>query len=63
VAKEKEVPDPPEPDWTPDQPIPDPEGEEEAQRRHMLQRRLDHLNKEAEKKTKAPKKKGLWGKD
>ena len=47
-------------DWTPDQPIPDEEGEAEAQRRFMLDRRVKQLNEEADKKVKKPKKKGLW---
>jgi len=34
----------PEPvEWSPDQPIPDEDGETEAQRRHMLSRRLKYL--------------------
>ena len=60
----------PEPaEWTPDQPIPDEDGETEAQRRHMLSRRLKYLDdpdsfkKPKEKKgdPKAePKKDNVW---
>jgi hypothetical protein len=48
--------------WTPDQPIPDEDGEAEAQRRHMLGRRVKFLDDEAEKSTKKGKKNGSgWG--
>lgn len=64
MAKEKEVPADDPKEWTPDQPIPDEDGEGEAQRRHMLNRRLAYLNDEAEKKSKSGKKKtediGKW---
>ena len=64
--KEKEEP---KAEWTPDQPIPDEDGETEAQRRHMLSRRLKYLDdpdsykKPKEKKgdPKAePKKDNVW---
>jgi len=50
--------------WSPDQPIPDEEGEAEAQRRHMMNRRLQFLNDEADKGSKkkpAKAGKSLWG--
>ena len=37
-------------DWTPDQPIPDEEGESAAQRAAILERRKQHLLEEAKKK-------------
>jgi hypothetical protein len=49
-------------EWTPDKPIPDEDGETEAQRRHMLQRRLNYLNEQAEAKSKS-KGKGKDGKE
>lgn len=50
--------------WTPDQPIPEEEGETEAQRRHMLQRRLNYLNAQAEEaEKKGGKKKKKEGDD
>ena len=53
MAKAKEEPEGNEEgDWSPDQPIPDEDGEMEAQRRHMLNRRLRFLDEEAEKKSK-----------
>lgn len=46
--------------WTPDQPIPDEDGELEAKRRVVLERRTNWLREEAEKK-KTKKSKGLFG--
>lgn len=59
MAKAKPEPevDEEEQDWSPDQPIPDEDGELEAQRRHQLNRRLKYLDEEAEKKSKKPSKK------
>lgn len=54
-AKEKEEEDEPV-EWTPDQPIPDDEGEEMAQRQHMLKRRVAFLDEQAEKTSKKRKK-------
>jgi len=39
-------------EWTPDQPIPDEDGETEAQRRHMLNRRIAYLDEQADSKKK-----------
>lgn len=50
--------------WTPDKPIPDEDGEAEAQRRHMMNRRLKFLDDEADKgnkKKKPGEKPKLWG--
>jgi hypothetical protein len=61
--KPDEVDDPPE-QWTPDKPIPDEDGEAEAQRRHMMNRRLKFLDDEADKSNKKKKpgeKPKLWG--
>jgi len=48
--------------WTPDKPIPEEEGETEAQRRHMLSRRMKYLDDpeayESEQKKKVKKPKG-----
>jgi hypothetical protein len=44
-------------EWTPDQPIPDEEGETEAQRRVMLGRRVAFLNEQADGKKKKDDKK------
>jgi len=64
MAKKEEEEEKPDP-WTPDKPIPDEEGEAEAQRRHMMNRRLQFLNEEAEKGSKKKKgekpSKSLWG--
>lgn len=47
----------PEPvEWSPDQPIPDEDGETEAQRRHMLSRRLKYLEDPDSYKPKKSKK-------
>lgn len=60
MAKKNEEEDPAE--WTPDQPIPDEEGETEAQRRVMLGRRVAFLQEQAEGKKKDKKKAGSgWG--
>lgn len=57
----KEDDDDPKP-WTPDQAIPDEEGEDTVQKRFMIERRLKHLHSEADKKEKkAPEKKRGWG--
>ena len=53
-------PDDPYETWTPDQPIPDEDGELEAKRRVVLERRTNFLRDEAEKKKKK-KKTGLFG--
>ena len=67
--KKEEKKEEPKAEWTPDQPIPDEDGETEAQRRHMLSRRLKYLDdpdsykKPKEKKgdPKAePKKDNVW---
>ena len=48
--------------WTPDQPIPDEEGETAAQRKVMLDRRIKFLSEESEKKSKPAKKSTIgWG--
>jgi hypothetical protein len=60
MAKKEEEDDPKE--WPPDQPIPDNDGEDTAQKRFMLERRVKHLHDEADKKGKKPAvKKGGWG--
>lgn len=46
--------------WSPDQPIPDEEGETVAQRAVMLERRKKYLLDEAEKKKDKPKKGIGW---
>jgi hypothetical protein len=58
--KETEGDDDPYETWTPDQPIPDEDGELEAKRRVILERRTNYLREEAEKKKKK-KKTGLFG--
>jgi hypothetical protein len=54
--------DPPVADeWTPDKPIPDEEGEAEAQRRHMMARRLKYLEESADgKRKKKDEKPTIW---
>lgn len=54
MAKEKEEKDKDDKpvEWTPDQPIPDEDGETEAQRRHQLSRRMKYLDEQAEKSSK-----------
>lgn len=54
MAKEKEEKEEVK-DWTPDQPMPDPEDETEVQRRHQAQRRLKYLDEQAEKTGKGKK--------
>lgn len=45
--------------WTPDQPIPDEEGEAAAKRKAVLDRRADWLKEDMSKKKKK-KTSGLW---
>jgi hypothetical protein len=60
MAKKADEEEPKE--WTPDQPIPDDEGETVVQQKFMIERRLKHLHEEADKKAKnPPKKKSGWG--
>lgn len=49
--------------WTPDQPIPDEDAENEVQNEVMRRRRLDHLLKESEPKEQPPQKGKVkkWG--
>jgi hypothetical protein len=56
--KEEEEEEDPFEDWTPDQPIPDEEGEAAAKRKAILDQRSDYLREQSKKKKK--KKTGLW---
>jgi hypothetical protein len=58
IAKKKEGENE-EVEWTADQPIPDEDGEDAAQKKFMIERRVKHLHEEADKQTKK-KKKGGW---
>ena len=55
MAKAEPEPKPELKEWTPDQPLPDEEDENEVQRRHAAQRRLKYLDEQADKKTKPGK--------
>ena len=61
MAKEPKDEPKDEPEWTPDQPIPDEEGETTAQRKVQLERRIKFLQEEADKKSKAKPKKTTLG--
>lgn len=59
MAKDKDEKDEPK-EWTPDQPLPDEDDENEVQRRHQANQRLEFLQTQADKKKKGGTRKSIF---